>query len=77
MESLPHLGPEQRIIDPALQLINIEFGGHYVEIADEHDGHIGREELRGVRGQPIEPAQLVIELRAGRRIAVGHIQAPD
>jgi hypothetical protein len=62
----------------ALRLINIEFGGHHVEIAGKHDGHTGREKLRGaVRGQSIEPAQLVIEPRAGGRIAVGQIQAPD
>src|SRR5215471_10972703 len=45
VERVADLGPEQRIIDPALRLINIEFGGHHVEIADEHDGHTGREEL--------------------------------
>ena len=60
-----------------LRLINIEFGGHHIEIAGEHDRHTGREELRGVRGQSIEPAQLVIEPRAGGRIAVGQIQATD
>src|SRR5439155_10641796 len=32
MERLPNLGPEQRVIDPALGLINVEFGGHHVEI---------------------------------------------
>ena len=28
-------------------------------------------------GQPLEPAQLVVELRPGRRIAVGQIEAAD
>src|SRR6516225_5132750 len=32
-ERVADLGPEQRIIDPALRFINIEFGGHHVEIA--------------------------------------------
>jgi hypothetical protein len=75
-ERLTDLGPEQRIIDPALRPINIEFGGHHIEIAGKHDGHTGREEFRGERGQPIEPAQLVIELRAGHRISVGKYKQP-
>jgi hypothetical protein len=56
MESFTNLGPEQGIVNPALQFINVEFGGHHIEIAGEHDGHTGREELRSVRGQSIEPA---------------------
>src|ERR1700732_4327894 len=55
MERLPDLRPEQRIIDPALRLMNVEFGGHHIEIVGEHNGHPGREELPGMRGQPIEP----------------------
>jgi len=77
MERLLDLGPEQRIIDPALRLINVEFGGHHIEIAGEHDGHTCRKKLRGVPIQPIEPAQLVIELGTGRRISVGQIQATN
>jgi hypothetical protein len=77
MERLPNLGPEQRVIDPARGLINVEFGGHHVEIAGEHHGHACRKKLRGVLGQPIEPAQLVIEFRAGCRITVGQIQATN
>src|SRR5467141_3937248 len=64
MERLADLGPEQRVIDPALGPINVEFGRHHIEIAGEHDGHTCRKELRGMCGQPIEPAQLVIELWA-------------
>ena len=77
MESLTDLGPEQGIVNPALRLIDVEFGGHHIEIAGEHDGHTGRKELRSVRGQSIEPAQLVIELRAGGRISVRQIQATN
>ena len=77
MERLTDLRPEQRVIDPALGLINIELSGHHIEIAGEHHGHACCKKLRGVPGQPIEPAQLVIELRAGCRISVGQIQATD
>ena len=77
MERLADLGPKQRIIDPPLRLVHIEFGGHHIEIAGEHDGHTSREELCGMRCQPIEPAQLLIELRAGCRISVGQIQATN
>jgi len=58
-------------------LPNIEFGRHHIEIAGEHDGCTCPEELRGVRGQPIEPAQLVIEFRAGGGISVGQIQTAN
>jgi hypothetical protein len=34
---LPHLGPEQRVIDPSLRRINIEIGRHDIVIAGEHD----------------------------------------
>ena len=77
MERLPNLGPEQRVIDPALGLINVEFGGHHIEIAGEHHGHACRKKFRGMPCQPIEPAQLVVELRAGRRISVRQIQATN
>ena len=77
MECLTDLGAEERIVDPVLRLINVEFRGHHIEIAGEHDPHTCREELRGVRGQPIEPAQLLIELRAGGGISVGQIQTAN
>ena len=77
MGCLTDLGAEQRVVDPVLRLINVEFRGHHIEIAGEHDGHTCREELRGVRGQPIEPAQLVIELRSRRGIAIWQIEASD
>ena len=32
-----HLGPEQRVIDPALRRIDIEIGRHHVEIAGQND----------------------------------------
>ena len=55
MERPADLGPKQRIIDPALRLINIEFGGHHIEIAGQAR-YTGRQELCGVRRQPFELA---------------------
>ena len=77
MEGPANLGPKQRIIDPALRFINIKIGRHHIEIAGEHDRHTGREKVRGMSRQPVEPAQLVVESRAGRRISVGQIQATN
>jgi 1-hydroxy-2-naphthoate dioxygenase len=73
VKRLADLGPEQGIIDPALGLIHIEFGRHHIEIAREYDRHTCRQELRGVCGQSIEPAQLVVELWAGGGVPVGQI----
>jgi hypothetical protein len=77
MERLSDFGPEQRVIDPALGLMNVQLGGHHIEIAGEHDRHTCRKKLRGMPRQPIEPAQLVIELGARSRISVGQIQAAN
>ena len=74
---IPHLGAEQRVIDPALRRVDIEIGGHDVVIAGEHDRLTGRKQSSGMFHQPVEPAQLVIEFRSRRRIAVGQIQAPE
>ena len=54
-----HLGAEQRVVDPALRLVDVELGRHDVVVAGEHDRRAGREQLGGVRDQPLEPAQLV------------------
>ena len=74
---IPHLGAEQRVIDPAFGRVDVEIGGHDVVIAGEHDRLAGREQAPGMVRQPVEPAQLVIELRSRRGIAVRQIQASD
>jgi hypothetical protein len=72
----PHLGPEQRVVNPALRLVHVKVGRHNVEVAGEHDGHAGREQLGRVRRETLEPAQLVVELGARCRIAIRQIEQP-
>src|SRR5215212_9373927 len=73
----PDLGAEERVVNPALRLVDVEFGRHDVEIAGEHHRHTAFQELGGVRGKTLEPSELVVELRPGRRIAVRQIEAAD
>src|SRR4051794_20260954 len=74
---VPYLGPEQRVINPAFRRVDIEIGRHDVVIACEYDRLPGRQQAIGMLCQPIEPAQLVIELRSRSGIAVWQIEASD
>ena len=72
-----HLRPEQGVIDPALRRIDVEIGRHDVEVAGQNGRRAAVQKAFGVARQPFEPAQLVIEFRARRRIAVRQIEASD
>jgi len=50
---------------------------YHVVVAAQHDGAFGRQHLGRVQHQAIYPAQLVVELRPWRRIAIGEVEAPD
>src|SRR5215212_9959782 len=76
-EGEPDLGAKERVVNPALRLVDVEFGRHDVEIAGEHHRHADFQELGGVRGKTLEPSEFVVELRPGRRIAVRQIEAAD
>ena len=39
MKGFPHLGTEQRVVDPAFRLVHVKVSWHHVEVAREHDGH--------------------------------------
>jgi hypothetical protein len=68
---LAHLGPEQRVVTPALRRVDVEIGRHHVVVAARHDDrHIGGDELFAVLVKPLEPPEFVVEFRAGRGIAV-------
>jgi hypothetical protein len=58
----PHLGPEQRAIDPSFRRVDVEIGRHDIVVAGEHNRPAGRQRDLGMWCQPAEPAQLVIEL---------------
>ena len=69
--------PEQRVIDPALGRIHVEIGRHDIEVAGENRRRAALQKRLGIAREPVEPAQLVIELRARRRVAVRQIEASD
>lgn len=66
-----HFRAEQRIVAPALGLVNIQIGRHDVVVASQDDRNIEIQELGGVGLKTLEPPQLVVEFRSGRGIAVG------
>ncbi len=72
-----HLGPEERIIKPALRLIDVKIGRHHIVVAGENNRRGRGEQRLGMFGQAREPAEFVIELRAGRWIAVGKVKAAN
>ena len=76
-KGLTHLDPEQGVVDPALGLVHVALGRDHVVIAREDHRRLGGNELCGVSEQSLEPAQLVVELRARCGIAVGQIEAGD
>ncbi len=70
-EGLPHLDSKQRIVDPSLGLVDVALGRNHVVVPSQHDrgGALGM--LGRMRDQPLEPAQLVVELGTGVGVAVG------
>src|SRR5206468_2998411 len=60
---------EKRVIQPTLRFVDVDIGGHDVEVASQNHLITSREKVRGVLRQPFEPTKLVIELRSRRRIA--------
>src|SRR5712691_550862 len=76
-EGVPHLGTEERIIKPALWLIDVKIGRHNIVVASENDGRGRGEQRVSMLGQAREPTKFVIELRAGRWIAVRKVEAAD
>ena len=75
LEGGARLGAEQRIVDPALGLVDVELGRHHVVVARQHHRRAAVDQLGRVHDQALEPVQLVVELRARRRIAVGQVEA--
>src|SRR3954469_8977693 len=75
--SFAPLGPEECIINPPLRLVDIHFRRHHVEVTGENDRRASCEEFSGIRCKTLEPAELVIELRAGRRIPIREIKTAD
>ena len=75
--ALAALGLQQRVLEPRARVVDVEVRRHDVVVAREDHGSAARVELGRVLDQPLEPAQLVVELRSGLRVAVGQVEAPD
>ena len=75
--SRARLRQKERIVDPALRLIGIQFRRNDVVVPGKNDWLVAARTAVRIFDQAFEPVQLVIEFRAGRRIAVGKIQAAD
>ena len=74
-ESVPHFGPEERIIEPAFRLIDVKVSRHNVVVAGKNDGRSCNEQRLSMCRQTLEPAKFIIKFRAGRWIAIGKIKA--
>src|SRR6185295_12262030 len=68
---------QQRIFLPALRIVDVEVRRDDVVVAEQHDRLARRIQRLRVLDQPLEPLELVFELRTRLRIAVGQIQAAD
>src|SRR5688572_13958297 len=68
---------EQRVAAPGLRIVDVEVRGHDVEVAREHDRAALPQQCTGVTIQPLEPRELVVELRPRLGIAVRQVQRGD
>lgn len=65
---------EEGVVSPAFRRIHVEVGWHDIEVTSEDHGSLGFKKGRGMGIKACEPAQFVIELGAGCRIAIGQVQ---
>ena len=68
---------EQRILIVGFGRVDVAIGRHDVIVAGEHDGHAGREQIRGMGEEPVGPGELVGEFRPRLRVAVRRIEGGD
>src|SRR6476620_6963387 len=57
------LWKEERVLDPVFRLLRVELRRDHVVIARQHDRRFARDQLRSMQREPLEPLELVIELR--------------
>src|SRR5512132_1237211 len=65
---------EQGVAEPALRFVDVEIGGHDVVVAGEDDRRTCRKQVGRVGREALEPAQLVVEFRARRGVAVWQVE---
>ena len=67
----------QRVVGVGFRRIDVELGRRDIVVTDEHDRRACLSQRSGVEAQPLVPGELVVEFRAGLRVAVGRIDAGD
>jgi TolA-binding protein len=77
MKGVPYLWTEQRVVAPACGIIDVQIRRVHVEVAHQHDGYVQLKQFRRVAIQAPEPAEFIVELRAGRWVAIRQMQASD
>ena len=73
----PALRLNERVVVPGCRRVDVDVGRGDVVVAGQHDGDVFAQQAAGVRGEPLEPGELVVELRPRLRIAVGQVDAAD
>jgi hypothetical protein len=74
---LARRGLQQGVLFPGRRVVDVEIGGHDIEVATEHHRLLRPIQRLRMRVQPLEPLQLVVELRPRLRIAVRQVNARD
>ncbi len=68
-------GLQQCILAPVLRIVDVRIRGNHVVITRKDDGHAGVVESLCMLCEPLEPFQLVLELRSRLGIAIGQVDA--
>lgn len=71
------LRQEQRVVTPAVGVIDIAFGGDDVEVARQDHRDFQTKKLPGMGRELFQPGQLVVQPRSRCRVAVRGIKAAD
>ena len=74
---LARLGREQRVLEPALGLVDVDVGRDDVIVANQDRRHLAVEQRARMGLQRVQPGELVVELRARLRVAVGRVHVAD
>ena len=74
---LPAFGLHQRVVLHRLDREGVDVARDDIIVARQDRGHFLRPDFCGAVPQALHPAELIIEFRAGLRIAVGQIDAGD
>lgn len=72
-----HFWPKESVVAPSIRSVDVQVCRHDIEVADQCDRCIEIDQFSGVGRKAFKPAEFVIELRAGRRVAIREVEAAD